>query len=64
MRNPFTRSPLDTLSNGTLGRSIAEYRKMLLQLGRFTDSPQIQGLRAQVRHAIARLGEEVERRNE
>lgn len=64
MTNPFTRSPLGTLSKGTLARSIAEYRRMLLGLGRFTDGSQIQGLRAQVRYALAELVEEDQRRNE
>ena len=64
MTNPFTRSPLDTLSKGTLARSISEYKRMLLRLGRFTDGSQIQELRAQVRYALAELVEEADRRNE
>ncbi len=64
MKNPFSRFPLDTLSNGTLARSITEYKRMLLRLGRFTDSSQIRRLQAQVQGALAELGEEAERRKE
>ena len=52
MTNPFSLSRLETLSKSTLARSIAEYKRMLSQLGQFSDNSQIQDIRAQVHHAL------------
>ena len=62
MMNPFSLSCLETLSESTLARSIAVYERMLSQLGQFSNSTQIQDLRAQVLGALTEIEIESDRR--
>jgi len=62
MTNPFALTPLHKLSNVTLQKSAAVYRRFLLELGQFSDSAQMQGIRVQVQDALAELADEVENR--
>lgn len=50
------------MSNSQLTLSISEYRKMLVQLGRFSNSSEVQKIRAQIRNALAELLKEAKER--
>ena len=52
MTNPFSLSHLEALSQSALTRSMAEYKRILSQLGQFSDNSQIQDIRALVHHAL------------
>ena len=60
--NPFSLSHLESLSDSTLARSITEYKRMLSRLGQFSNSSQIQDIRAQVHGALAEIEIEAEGR--
>jgi hypothetical protein len=62
MMNPFSLSRLETLSESTLARSITEYKRMLSQLGQFSNSSQMQDIRTQVHGALAEIEIEAEGR--
>jgi hypothetical protein len=62
MMNPFSLSRLETLSESTLARSITVYKRMLSQLGQFSNSSQIQDIRAQVHGALTEIEIEADSR--
>ena len=59
--NPFSLSRPETLSESTLVRSIAGYKRMLSRLVQFFNSSQILDIRAQVHGALAEIKIEAER---
>jgi hypothetical protein len=62
MPNPFLVYRPGALSNSTLAQSLLEYRRMLFQLGLFSDSTAMRVLRVQVQAALAELETEAEQR--